>query len=83
MHPNEVYQLCCRHIGKRVCITEKNGRKHVGTITRVDRDRVWIMPTGGLGGFGLGYWGWGGSGLGVGIAIGAIAGIALAGAFFW
>ncbi|MFC7686052.1 hypothetical protein [Ureibacillus sp. GCM10028918] len=83
MHPREAYDLCCRHIGKRVHITEKCGRRHVGTITRVDRDMVWIMPSRGFGGFGLGFWGFGGGGLGIGIAIGAIAGIALAGAFRW
>ncbi|QCR34097.1 hypothetical protein [Lysinibacillus sp. SGAir0095] len=83
MQPREAYDLCCRHMGKRVCITEKCGRKHYGTITRVDRDMVWIMPNRGFGGFGLGFWGFGGGGLGIGIAIGAIAGIALAGAFRW
>lgn len=44
---------------------------------------VWIMPDGGFGGYGIGYWGFGGSGFGIGIAIGAIAGIALANAFWW
>ncbi|WP_325166692.1 hypothetical protein [Viridibacillus soli] len=51
---------------------------------------VWIQPTGGgLGGYGLGFFGPGrrgfrrGFGTGFGIALGAIAGIALASAFFW
>lgn len=83
MHPREVYNLCCRYKGKRVCITEKNGRRHVGRITKVERNMVWIMPDGGFGGYGIGYWGFGGSGFGIGIAIGAIAGIALANAFWW
>lgn len=82
MHPREVYDLCCRHMGKRVCITEKSGRRHVGRITRVERDMIWIMPDGGRGGYGIGFWGFGRrSGLGIGIAIGLIAGIALASAF--
>lgn len=83
MHPRQIYDLCCRHKDKKVCIIEKSGRRHVGRITRVERDMVWIMPEGGFGGYGIGYWGWGGSGLGVGIAIGAIAGIVLANAFWW
>ncbi|MDN4495270.1 hypothetical protein [Ureibacillus aquaedulcis] len=83
MHHREAYDLCCRHLGKRVYITEKCGRRHVGTITRVDRDMVWIMPNRGFGGFGLGFWGFGRGGFGVGIAIGAIAGIALANSFWW
>lgn len=82
MQPSNVYNLCCRHMGKRVIITEKNGRRHLGTITRVDRDMVWFMPEGNRG-YGVGYWGFGPSRFGVGIAIGAIAGIALASLFFW
>lgn len=73
-------------MGKKVHITEKNGRRHVGTITKVDQHMVWIMPDD-FGGYGIGFWGpgwgWGGSGLGIGIALGAIAGIALAGGFWW
>ena len=83
MHPGKAYELCCRHMGKKVHIAEKSGRRHVGTITKVDRDMVWIMPERGFGGLGLGFWGFGGSGLGIGIAIGAIAGIFLANAFWW
>ncbi len=83
MHPHEVYDQCCRYMGKRVHITEKSGRRHVGTITKVERNMVWIMPDGDFGGYGIGYWGWGRSGLGIGIALGAIAGIALAGGFWW
>ncbi|PYF06679.1 hypothetical protein [Ureibacillus chungkukjangi] len=83
MHPREAYALCCRHMGKKVRIVETSGRRHVGTITRVERNMVWIMPESGFGGLGLGFWGFGGGGLGIGIAIGAIAGIFLANAFWW
>lgn len=80
---NDLYNTCCQYHGKRVRIREKCGKMHVGTITRVDRGMVWIMPDRGMGGgYGFG-WGWGGGGFGYGIALGAIAGIALAGAFFW
>jgi hypothetical protein len=82
VHPHDAYELCCRYKGKKVHITEKNGRRHVGTITHVDRHMVWIMPDD-FGGYGIGFWGWGGSGLGIGIALGAIAGIALTGGFWW
>ncbi|QOV09498.1 hypothetical protein JNUCC6_12585 [Viridibacillus arvi] len=81
-----VYDQCCNHHGKTVRITCHNGRVHVGRITRVERDMVWIQPAGGLGGFGLGFFGGGfgfGFGTGFGIALGAIAGIALVSAFFW
>lgn len=83
MHAKDVYNMCCRHMGKKVCITEKSGRRHVGTITKVERDMVWIMPDRRMGGYGIGFWGFGGGGLGIGIAIGAIAGIALARSFWW
>ena len=80
---NDLYNTCCQYHGKRVRIREKCGKMHVGTITRVDRGMVWIMPDRGMGGgYGFG-WGYGGGGFGYGIALGAIAGIALAGAFFW
>lgn len=83
---NDMYNMCCQYQGKRVRITDTEGKMHVGTITRVDRRRVWLMPDGGMGGGGYGFgwgWGYGGGGFGYGIALGAIAGIALAGAFFW
>lgn len=41
------YHLCKNHQGKVVRITERGGRVHVGRITRVTRDRVFIAPTGG------------------------------------
>ncbi len=83
MNQSQTYDLCCRYQGKRVRITDNQGRTHVGQITKVDRDMVWIRPNNNFGGYGLG-WGWGfGPGFGYGIALGAITGIALAGAFFW
>ena len=63
-------------------ITDKQGKVHVGRITNVDQNMVWIRPENNFGGYGFGFWGFG-PGLGYGIALGAIAGIALAGAFFW
>lgn len=80
----EMYDLCCQYQGKRVRITDTDGRVHVGRITNVDRKMVWLEPDRGFGGYRLGYWGWGPRpGFGYGIAIGAIAGIALASLFFW
>lgn len=70
-------------MGKRVCITDKEGRRHFGRITRVERDMVWIMPDRNFGGYGLGYWGFGRGRFGVGIAIGFIAGIVLAPLLFF
>lgn len=83
MNPNEAYKVCCSHHGKRVRITCKDGTVHVGKITRVERDQVWILPDRQFSGYGLGFWGFGGPGFGFGIAIGAIAGIALAPLFFF
>ena len=80
MRYTELYDLCCRYNKKSVRIKQHDGRVHVGTITRVSRDKVWIMPSSGYGGFGLGFFG---GGFGIGIALGAIAGIALTSAFFW
>lgn len=92
---SRVYNQCCSFHGKTVRINCHDGKVHVGRITRVDRDMVWIQPAGGLGGFGQGFFGDGGFGFnrgfgfrrgfgfGFGIALGAIAGIALVSAFFW
>lgn len=38
------YDLCCRYQGQVVQIREQSGREHVGRITRVSDDRVWIDP---------------------------------------
>lgn len=81
MGQSDMYNLCKQYHGKMVCITDKCGKKHVGRITGVDRKMVYIQPRGGFGGYGFGFWG--GPGFGYGIALGAIAGVALAGAFFW
>lgn len=82
MSHSQVYNLCCRYHGKRVRITDKQGKVHVGKITKVDQNMVWIRPENNFGGYGFGFWGFG-PGFGVGIALGAITGVALAGAFFW
>ena len=63
-------------------ITCRDGRVHVGEITRVNRNIVWIRPDAEFGGYGLGLFGEG-FGTGFGIALGAITGIALASVFFW
>ncbi|WP_449445206.1 hypothetical protein [Ureibacillus acetophenoni] len=53
-------------MGQVVCITDNRGQKHIGRITKVDREMVWIMPyqgrggRGSRGGYGLGFWGFGG-----------------------
>lgn len=81
MNQNELYNLCCRYYGKRVRIVDREGRVHLGEVTRVSRNMVWIRPDEDLGGYGLGFFGFGG--FGFGIALGAIVSIALATAFFW
>lgn len=79
-----IYGLCCRYQGKVVRIREHNGREHVGRITRVSPNRVYIEPYGQRGGFGYGYFGgYYGSGYGYSIALSFIAGVALGGLFFW
>ncbi|KIL45378.1 hypothetical protein [Jeotgalibacillus soli] len=85
MSNSNVYNLCCRYQGKVVRIQDRNGRVHVGEITRVSRDRVWIRPVRNQGGYGYGWYGYGYGygGFGYGIALGAITGIALAAALFW
>jgi len=89
----QYYNLCNQHRGKPVVIREKNGQVHRGVIERVDRNYVYLRPMNarrGIGGFGIGYYGPGyGYGYGYGgygwgrVALGAIAGFALATAFFW
>lgn len=77
---SDLYGLCCRYYGQRVRITCRDGSVHVGEITRVSRNKVWIRPDGDFGGYGLGFFG---EGFGIGFAFGAITGIVLASAFFW
>ena len=73
------YNLCNKHIGKNVRITDRNNRVHNGVITRVTRNHVWIRPYGGQRGYG--YWGWGG-GWGYPVGLGLITGFALGALFF-
>ncbi|ALC84475.1 MULTISPECIES: hypothetical protein [Bacillaceae] len=82
MNNSDVFNLCCRYYGKRVRITCRDGSVHVGEVTRVSRNTVWIRPDDNLGGYGLGFFGEG-FGFGFGIALGAITGVVLASAFFW
>ncbi|WP_335872822.1 hypothetical protein [Bacillus sp. 2205SS5-2] len=79
-----MYHLCCRHHGKVVRITGRDGRVRVGQITRVTNSHVWLRPVGGPRGLGYGYYGgFGYGGFGVPFALGAILGIAVGAAFFW
>jgi ferredoxin-fold anticodon binding domain-containing protein len=39
---NQYYDICNRHIGKTARITDRSGRVHVGRITRVTRNKVYI-----------------------------------------
>lgn len=84
MNRAQAYDLCHQYHGKRVRITDTDGRVHVGRITNIDRRMVWLEPEGGFWGYRLGFWEFGfRPGFGYGIALGAIAGIALAPLFFW
>lgn len=38
------YDLCCRYQGQVVQIREQSGREHIGRITRISDNRVWIDP---------------------------------------
>ncbi|MET0960319.1 MAG: hypothetical protein ABWX58_08335 [Psychrobacillus psychrotolerans] len=89
MSQSELYNVCCRYHGRMVRIRCKDGSVHLGEITRVGRDMVWIRPNGYAGGYGYGFYGGFGRDrfrserFGIGFAFGAITGIALASAFFW
>lgn len=83
MSYGNIYGLCCRYRGRTVRLTCRDGGTHIGRITRVDRRRVWLQPIGNYGAFGYGFYGRYGFGFGIPFALGAITGIALAGAFFW
>jgi hypothetical protein len=84
MSQSGLYNICCRYHGRNVRITCRDGSVHVGEITRVGRDMVWIRPNGNTGGYGLGFFGgFGRERFGIGFAFGAITGVALASAFFW
>lgn len=93
MSANYYYDVCCRHMGRPVEITTKDGRCHRGMIQHVDRNNVYLQPLGSgknFGGFGYGYGPYGpyggfggyGGGFGPGIALGSIATLALLPLFF-
>ena len=82
MNPANAYDLCNKYMGRRVCITDNQGRKHVGRITKVDNECVWIMPDG-PGSYGIGFWGFGRPGFGYGLALGVVTGLVLAPLFFF
>jgi hypothetical protein len=44
MHFNDSRELCNRYMGKVVRIHDKSGREHVGRITKVTNEKVWIEP---------------------------------------
>ncbi|TGB02403.1 hypothetical protein [Halobacillus salinus] len=73
-----MYHRCCRFQGREVALTDRDGRVHYGTITRVDPNYVWLRPRRGPGGYGYFY-----GGFGVPFALGAVTGLVLASAFFW
>ncbi|WP_019415276.1 hypothetical protein [Paenisporosarcina sp. TG20] len=66
MSHSDLYNVCCRYHGKNVRITCRDGRVHMGEITRINKDTVWIRPTGNLGGYGYGFFGGYGRGGGYG-----------------
>jgi hypothetical protein len=39
------YDTCRRYEGKVVKIKDRRGQVHIGKITKVENDRVWIEPT--------------------------------------
>ncbi|TLS35448.1 hypothetical protein [Pseudalkalibacillus caeni] len=76
-----IYQQCCQYQGQVVRIWCHDGVEHIGEITRVDREFVWVRPVGdGPGGPGYGFYGWG---WGFPLALAAIAGLAILPFFFW
>lgn len=88
MMSQHYYDLCCKHYGKTVRITDRVGRTHVGKIVRVTERNVYIQQTGrNLGGLGYGFFG-PGFGYGYGynpyaIPLSFITGLAVGGLFFW
>lgn len=83
------FNLCCQYNGQVVRISDRFGRQHVGRITNVTRQRVFIQPLGGggrgRGGFGMGYYGGYGPGYGYpyGIGLAFVTGVVLGGLLFW
>lgn len=80
-----LYNQCCSYKGRYVNLQHKNGQSYYGRVVNVDSEHVYLdMGRGGGRGYGYGYYG--GYGYGnnvVPFAFGAIAGLALAGAFFF
>ncbi|MDQ0256553.1 hypothetical protein J2S74_003973 [Evansella vedderi] len=78
------YDLCCKHKGRVVRITDRTGRVYTGKIMHVDRTHVWLEPTHPAGGYGFGWgWGWGWGGPWIPVALAGIGGFALGAALFW
>lgn len=83
------YDLCCRYQGQVVQIREQSGREHLGRITRVTNDRVWIdpnydyFPVNDYHFRNIGYSNYYRNNFGYPIAIGFISGIILASLFFF
>ncbi|UCZ55352.1 hypothetical protein LGQ02_14515 [Bacillus shivajii] len=83
------YELCCRHKGRRVRITDRHGREYVGRIVDVDRRNVYLEPLGGSPrGFGYGYYGgyygyYGRRRRVVTVSLAAIGGFLIGTALFW
>ncbi|MDG4656828.1 hypothetical protein P6P90_09860 [Ectobacillus antri] len=44
MNRQQCYHLCCQYNGKVVRIQDKSGNYHIGRITKVSDDSVWIEP---------------------------------------
>ncbi|WLR43335.1 hypothetical protein LC087_03880 [Bacillus carboniphilus] len=76
------HDVCNRYRGRHVRITEKCGRVHTGRIVNVTPNQVFIQPSGRARGYGYGYYGYPYFPA-YGIGLGLIAGVALAGLFFW
>ncbi|MFC0274301.1 hypothetical protein ACFFIX_23420 [Metabacillus herbersteinensis] len=71
-----------------VRINDRMGRVHVGRITHVTRNKVFIQPMGSRrnDGFGLGFYGGGygyGYGRPYGIGLAFVTGVVLGGLLFW
>lgn len=80
MYCNDPYSQCCRYHGQVVRIQDKSGREHIGRVSRVTEDRVYLDSPydSRYGGYNDNYYG----GWGFSIGLGFIAGIALAALFF-
>ncbi len=61
----DYHSLCRRYTGKTVKITDRSGKVHVGRISRVSGEKVYIEPLKSRRGYGYGFFG-GGCGCGCG-----------------